>query len=285
MENKEYKSFYKIVGGGEGSRCNYPARLDAYGCGCQHNCKYCYAKSLLDFRKLWDNKHPSIANIDKIKRKIENLSSYNPLRLGGMSDCFMPMEKIYKVTYETIKALNEKGIGYLIVTKSNLVADDDYIGIMDKKLAHIQVSITSTDDDISLSYEKASVPSERITAIEKLAKLGFDVQVRLSPYIPQYIDMNIINAIKCDKILVEFLRANSWIKKWFTDVDYSEYTVKDGGYQHLPLERKIELMKKITNFSQITVCEDVPSHYDYWKENVNYNKEDCCNLRIQDKEK
>ena len=45
-------------------------RLDTYGCGCQHNCKYCYAKSLLDFRKLWDPAHPSIVNIQKVHRTI-----------------------------------------------------------------------------------------------------------------------------------------------------------------------------------------------------------------------
>ena len=51
---REFKSFYKTVGGGEGSKCHYPTRLDTYGCGCQHDCKYCYAKSLLDFRKKYN---------------------------------------------------------------------------------------------------------------------------------------------------------------------------------------------------------------------------------------
>ena len=66
----EYKSFYKEVGGNEGDKCHYNARLDTYGCGCQHNCSYCYAKSLLDFRKLWNSQNPSVANIEKVKRKI-----------------------------------------------------------------------------------------------------------------------------------------------------------------------------------------------------------------------
>jgi len=35
---------------------------------------------------------------------------------------------------------------------------------------------------------------------------------------------------------------------------------------------------KITGFSQLSVCEDVDDHYEYWKEAMNYNKEDCCNL-------
>ena len=47
---KSFSLFYKEVGGNEGSKCHYTTMLDTYGCGCQHDCKYCYAKSLLDFR-------------------------------------------------------------------------------------------------------------------------------------------------------------------------------------------------------------------------------------------
>ena len=226
MSKEEFKSFIKTVGGNEGNKCNYPTRLDTYGCGCSHDCKYCYAKSLLDFRNLWKPNNPSIADIQKIKRKIAKLPKDIPaIRLGGMTDCFQPIEKTYRVTYETIKALNENRIPYLIVTKSAIVADEEYVEILDKDLAHIQITVTTTNDELSKTYEKASVPSERIRAIEKLQDKGFDVSLRLSPYIPEYVDLNVLNNVKCDKILVEFLRVNSWIKKWF-DIDYSEYTVK-----------------------------------------------------------
>ena len=70
METKEFKSFFKTVSGNEGNKCQYPTRLDTYGCGCQHDCKYCYAKSLLDFRKLWDAHNPAIVNIQKVHRVI-----------------------------------------------------------------------------------------------------------------------------------------------------------------------------------------------------------------------
>lgn len=68
---REFKSFYKTVTAAEGDRCKYPTRLDVYGCGCQHDCSYCYAKSLLDFRGLWHPDDPSIADIDKIRRKLD----------------------------------------------------------------------------------------------------------------------------------------------------------------------------------------------------------------------
>lgn len=277
--SKEFKSFFKTVGGNEGNKCHYPTRLDTYGCGCSHDCKYCYAKSLLDFRGLWNPQNPSIADIEKIKRKIAKLpKDISAIRLGGMTDCFQPIEKNHRITYETIKALNENQIPYLIVTKSAMVADDEYIEILNKDLAHIQITITTTDDALSNTYEKASPPSQRIKAIEKLQNLGFDVSVRLSPYIPEYIDLNILNNIKCDKILIEFLRVNTWIKRWF-NIDYSEYTVKQSGYQHLPLEKKKEYISNIVNFKEMTVCEDESEAYEYWKNNFNYNSNDCCNLR------
>ena len=91
--------------------------------------------------------------------------------------------------------------------------------------------------------------------------------------------MDVLNAIKCDKIQVEFLRVNSWIKKWF-DIDYTPYVVKQSGYLHRTLEDKKTLLKLITGFKQVSVCEDESEAYEYWKKNFNPNPNDCCNLRV-----
>ena len=278
----EYKSFFKTVGGNEGSKCRYSTRLDTYGKGCAHDCSYCYARSLLDFRGLWHPEEPSVADIGRIRRKVEKLAGSGiTIRLGGMTDCFQPAERRHRVTYETIKALNENDVHYLIVTKSPMVAEDGYLDVMDKGLAHIQVTVTSTDDGLGRKYEKAPPMSERIRAIERLQMNGFDVALRLSPFIPQFIDFDRLNEVECDKILIEFLRVNPWIEKWL-GMDCSEWTVKHGGYRHIPLERKIEFMEKIKGFREISVCEDEDEAYGYWKANVNHNPDDCCNLRRTD---
>ena len=278
---KESEIFCKVVGGNEGDLCHYPTRLDTYGCGCFHDCKYCYAKSLLEFRGLWHPDNPRVASLRNIRRKISEIAKLPPrqiVRLGGMTDCLQPHEAKYRITYDTIKQLNEAGIAYLIVTKSDLIADDRYLAVMDRRLAHIQVSVTTTDDALSRTYEKASIPSRRIAAIERLQAEGFDVALRLSPFIPQYIDFDRLNAVKCDKILIEFLRVNSWVRKWF-DIDYSDYSLKVGAYHHLPLEKKIEYLKLLDGWKEMSVCEDVPEHYKYWEEHFNCNPKDCCNLR------
>ena len=170
---KSFSLFYKEVEGSERDKCKYPTRLDTYGCGCQHDCKYCYAKSLLDFRGLWNANKPVVGNMKDIRNAIRKAkrSGIKILRLGGMTDCFQPLELQYRTTYQTIKLLNKYKIGYLIVTKSHLVANDEYIEIMDKDLAHIQITLTTTNDELAAKYEKATRPSDRIKAIEKLQKL------------------------------------------------------------------------------------------------------------------
>lgn len=278
---KSFSLFYKEVNGNEKSKCMYPTRLDTYGCGCQHDCKYCYAKALLDFRGLWNPQKPVVSSMKQIHNAIIKIkrSGIKIVRLGGMTDCFQPLELKYRATYQTIKMLNKYRIGYLIVTKSHIVANDEYIKIYDKDLAHFQITTTCLDDELykKLDYEKASMPSKRIEAIKKLQDNGFDVAIRLSPLIEEYIDFDKLNSLGIKKAQVEFLRVNHWIRKWF-DVDYSKFTIKQSGYEHLPLDEKIRIIKKI-NIPEVSVCEDEDRAYEYWKNNFNPNKEDCCNLR------
>lgn len=276
---KEFNSVMKTVAGNEGDKCRYTVRLDTYGCGCQHDCSYCYAKSLLSFRNLWNPKNPSVADIDKIRRKIRTVKPGEIVRLGGMTDCFQPMEIMHRNTYKAIKALNQRKAGYLIVTKSAIVARDEYMRIYDPELAHFQITVTTLNDQLSRTYEKASDPSERIKAIIKLQEAGFDVAMRISPVLPGYMDFENLKGLGINKAVIEFLRVNPWIKQWF-DIDYSKYTVSQSGYKHLPLSEKIKIIEQIKPaFQEISVCEDVTEHYQYWMGNINPNKEDCCNLR------
>ena len=270
--------FYKEVEGNEGSKCHYATRLDTYGCGCQHDCKYCYAKSLLSFRGFWNPKNPKTSDIEEIRKVVSQIPKGTIVRLGGMTDCFMPLEKEKRITYKTIQELNKAGVGYLIVTKSAMVADDEYLSIMNKDLAHIQITVTTLDDRLCGAYEKASPPSERIKAILKLQKAGFDVAIRVSPFIPEFMDTEELSKLGIDKAIVEFLRVNGWIKRWFK-IDYSKYTYFSGGYHHLPLARKLRYIERIKGFKEVSVCEDCDVDYLYWKQYFNPNPEDCCNLR------
>lgn len=68
--------------------------------------------------------HPAMADIGKVIRTIGKIPSGSIVRLGGMTDCFQPLEYMYHTAYKAIEELNRRKIGYLIVTKSSMVADD-----------------------------------------------------------------------------------------------------------------------------------------------------------------
>ena len=112
VDTSEFKSFFKSVQGNEGDKCRYNTRLDTYGCGCQHNCSYCYARSLLHFRGFWNADQPKAADIRRIARKVNQLSPGTIIRLGGMTDCFQPCEQEQRVTYHTILEMNRRRVGY-----------------------------------------------------------------------------------------------------------------------------------------------------------------------------
>lgn len=281
--DREYLGFLKTVEGNEGSKCYYPTRLDTYGCGCGHDCSYCYAKDMIQRfsgPEGWDPQHPKIADVWRIENRIKRgeLKAGDVVRLGGLTDCFQPVELKYRTTLETIKILNKYDIGYLIVTKSHLVANPEYIDVMRKDLAHIQITTTSFDARICAKYEKASPPEKRVKAIEALQAVGYDTFFRLSPYVDGWVDFDRLNNVACDKILVEFLRINTTILRQF-DVDTSAYTYSDNGYMNLPLEMKLDILSRITGFKEVTVCDDCTEHYNYFRDHFNPNPNDCCNLR------
>ena len=281
--DREYLGFLKTVEGNEGNKCYYPTRLDTYGLGCGHDCSYCYAKDMIiNFHgeDAWNPKHPKVADIWRIENRIKRgeLKEGDIVRLGGMTDCFQPAEKKYHTTLETIKILNRYGIGYLIVTKSHMVAEDEYLAVMNPSLAHIQVTTTTFDAKLAAKYEKASPPAKRVAAIEKLQALGFDTFFRLSPYVDGWINFEQLNQVRCDKILVEFLRVNSTIARRF-NVDLDDFPVRDAGYCHMSLEHKLKVLERITGFKEVTVCDDCTEHYEYFRDHFNPNPKDCCNLR------
>lgn len=228
----------------------------------------------------WNPERPKVADIWRIENRIKRgeLKSGDIVRLGGLTDCFQPAEKKYRATYETIKVLNKYGIGYLIPTKSDMVADDEYIAIMKPDLAHIQITITTFDDSLAAKYERACPPSKRVVALEKLSALGYDTFFRLSPYVDGWINFDKLNSIRCDKILIEFLRVNTTIAKRF-GVDIKDYPICEAAYRHMSLEHKLDVLSKIIGFKEVTVCDDCTGHYEYFRDNFNPNPMDCCNLR------
>jgi DNA repair photolyase len=184
------------------SKCHYAFEIDTYGRGCIHNCSYCYAKEILTRHGYWNEPQPFPLNMaevrkifytvfetDKASKWREVLTQKIPLRLGSMSDCFMWLDRKYRVTYELLKILKFYQYPYIVFTRSDLVAHDEYIDVMDKDLCSIQFSICGGNERLSRILEPGSPSVERrLTALKKLNDEGFWTTVRINPLFPIYPD-------------------------------------------------------------------------------------------------
>lgn len=197
-----YKGTMKLLEAQDCTRCFHRFEIDTYGRGCIHNCAYCYAKSYLSIRRYWNEPIPfpiDIAALRHIFATVFETSKRNkfrwilekrvPLRIGSMSDAFMWMDQKYRVTFELLKMLKFYEYPYIIFTRSDLVADDTYMHIMDPRLASVQMSISSIDPVLTRRIEPgAPTPEQRLKALQKLASHGFWTTVRINPLFPIYPD-------------------------------------------------------------------------------------------------
>ena len=132
---------------------------------------------------------PSCLKTDKKNKWREILEQRIPVRIGSMSDSFMFMDKKYKVTRELLKILKFYQYPYIIFTRSDLVADDSYIEVMDQDLASIQMSICGGNEKLTRLIEPGA-PSvlRRLNALKKLSQERFWTTVRVNPLFPTWPD-------------------------------------------------------------------------------------------------
>jgi DNA repair photolyase len=183
-------------------QCLYAFEIDTYGRGCIHDCVYCYAKAELTVHGYWNNPIPVPVDLNEIRKTFytvfetdkknkwrELLEKRIPLRVGSMSDSFMWMDQKYKITQELLKILRFYKYPYIVFTRSDLIGRDDYIELLDPKLASIQFSMSSINDELIKKIEPGAPSAKRrLKALHKLNESGFWTTVRINPLFPIYPD-------------------------------------------------------------------------------------------------
>lgn len=183
-------------------QCLYSFEVDTYGRGCVHNCVYCYAKTQLTQHGMWNNPYPvpidinlirnvfySVFETDRKSKWREIMEKRIPIRIGSMSDSFMWSDDKYKVTKEFLRLLNHYKYPHLIFTRSDLVAKDDYLQLLDRKLCSVQFSMSSTNDALNKAIEPGAPSSKRrLSALKKIGSAGIWTTVRINPLFPIYPD-------------------------------------------------------------------------------------------------
>lgn len=178
------------------TKCHYTFELDSYGRGCFHNCVYCYAMEQLTAHKYWNEPQPfpiDVAELhkifytafetDKSSKWRELLQKRIPLRIGSMSDSFMRMDIKSGVSREVLRILSHYDYPYVIFTRSDVIARDEYLKELRSDLCSVQFSISGNNEFLTRKIEPgAPSVTKRFEALRKLSKSGFWTTVRINPF-------------------------------------------------------------------------------------------------------
>jgi len=178
----------------------FSAGLNAYR-GCEHGCAYCYARPFheyLGFSSGLDFETKIMVKTDApaILRRELAAKKWQPqcIMMSGVTDCYQPAEKIFKLTRGCLEVLLEFRNPVGIVTKNHLITRD--IDLL-TELARFQcisanVSITSLKPELSRVLEpRAAMPEHRLDAVRQLSAAGIPVGVMVAPIIPGLTDIEV----------------------------------------------------------------------------------------------
>lgn len=236
---------------------------------------YCYARSLLEPTGSWLGEPLYARRQTMAKALVSHVHEGDSVRIGSLSDPYQPLEKSHGLTREAIGLLCRNKVRHHVVTKYAYVADEENMASFDKELTEIQITLTSTDDSFAPLYEGGSPVRERIEAIRRLCAAGFNTTIRLSPYVPDFVDagkldFDVLASTGCKNILVDFLRTDWRINKSMAGlIDASRYNVCYRRMYHLPVSEKIryaELLLSRLDGMQVRLDDFCRPHYEALKE-------------------
>ena len=195
------KKFWKPTITSQFRVCCVPYHMDTYR-GCTYGCLYCFARDLSTFARR-NSQHKQfeylVANNYNsfqrwVNRVIEKQIDYNkpeqvafkervPLKIGATSDPFPYIQRKEKVTYNFLKILQKIDYPVQISTKNPQVFlqyADEFIGA---NIA-LNVTLTTIDESFSKVIEPFAIsPSRRLQAIKQLTQKGFNIFVRIQPFV------------------------------------------------------------------------------------------------------
>ncbi len=177
----------------EAKKAFYPSRLPGADyvinqyIGCQHACKYCYAK----FVSRWYN-YGSWGEWVVVKENMPELVKDKFVKgvvyMSSISDAYQPIEQKLKLTRRILQNMNKR-IKLSVLTKSSLVLRD--IDIF-KQFKNIEVGLTINGFPLEIKNQIEPFSSShlrRIHALEKLHQNGVTTYAFISPIIPGLVDV------------------------------------------------------------------------------------------------
>lgn len=157
--------------------------------GCVFGCIYCYAQGYSSNPKngTFTFYHNSF---DKLQRELPRKRSRPKIvYFSSASEPFAPFAPALDETYRVMDFLMKNNINIFISTKGRV--PERFIELFSRhpELVHVQVGITTTDDEVREVFEPNAAPvKERLMNIERLSSVRVVTEARLDPLIPGITD-------------------------------------------------------------------------------------------------
>jgi len=147
--------------------------------GCGHACVYCYITSYIPqaFR-------PRVKK-DIVKRVIKDAEVIDrrvPIELSASSDPYTPMERTLEITRRILQILADRGVGFMIQTKSDLVLRD--ADIIASARAVVGITVTTLSSKAAELEPGAPSPRRRLEVLRQLSNKGIRTIARVDPIMP-----------------------------------------------------------------------------------------------------
>lgn len=169
--------------------------------GCAHACAYCYARPTHEYLGYgagsdFESRIFVKVNAAELLTEKLNRSSWRgaPITFSGVTDCYQPLEAVYKLTRACLEVCVQYRNPVGIITKSFLITRDiDVLCELARCAAvHVCESIAFADDETARRIEPgAPPPSRRFEALRRLSAAGIPVDVMVAPVIPGLNDREI----------------------------------------------------------------------------------------------
>ena len=166
--------------------------------GCEHGCAYCFARPYHDYlgwssglefetKILVKTRAPALLRAELAARKWKP----EPILMSGVTDCYQPAERHFRLTRECLEVLAEFRQPVGILTKNFLVTRDlDLLAELARwQCVSVNVTIVTLDAELAGKLEpRAARPEHRLRALRLLADAGVPVGVMVAPVIPGLTD-------------------------------------------------------------------------------------------------
>ncbi len=154
--------------------------------GCEHGCRYCYARFIKRFtrhREPWGSFVDARINAPQVLERQIQRARRGRVILSSVCDGWQPLEQQYRLSRECVRILLDNRWPVGILTKSALVRRD--FDLLERGEVDLGVTVSIRDERVRRIVEPEASPTEqRLETLAEAARRGIEVWAFLGPFMP-----------------------------------------------------------------------------------------------------